>query len=245
MDKILVVEKDQEILKSLMEGLEKYSDNFEVLSTRNGEEAIGIINQDHVNLLVTELEIPKVDGLAILSYVNKHYNEIPCIVLTAHAKDIKELRAYVNALQPDIKEMFSTGALRFLKKPVDIDKIAQSIIEALEECSLKGSLNGLSVGSFMQLVEMEQKTCRIKVGSQVEEIGTVYFVEGVPYNAFYGFLEGEDALLEILAIDRAKITINNLPKEKLKIENRIKKGLGSLLMESLRRKDESKAGLSN
>ncbi len=73
----------------------------------------------------------------------------------------------------------------------------------------------------MQLIEIKEKTCYDRIGSQVEEIGTVYFIEGIPYDKFYGFLEGINALLEILAIDRAKITINNLSTEKLEIENRI------------------------
>ncbi len=245
MDKILVVENDPETLKFLTEGLGKNNDNFEILCSSNGEEAIELLKQNHIALLITELKIPKVDGFALLSHVNKLYREIPCMVMSAYVKNIKELKAYANALQPDIKEMFSARALSFFKKPLDIDKIVQSIIEALEESSLKGSINGISVASFMQLIEMEQKTCYVRVGSQVEEVGIVYFIEGSPYDAFYGFFEGEYALLEILAIDRAKIAINNLPKEKFKIENRIKKRIGSMILESLKRKDESKVSDSN
>ncbi len=245
MDKILFVENDPETLKFLMEDLGKYSDNFYILSAKDGEEAIKLLNQNNIALLVTALKIPKVDGLALLSHINKKHREIHCMVMSASVKDIKQLKAYIKVLQPDIMDMFSTDAIRFFRKPFDIDKIAQSIIEALEENCVKGSLNGVSIGSFMQLIEMEQKTCCLKVGSQVEETGIIYFVEGSPHDAFYGFLEGEDALLEILAIDRAIITINNLPVEKLKIENRIKKGLGSMILETLRRMDESKAADSN
>lgn len=80
-------------------------------------------------------------------------------------KDIKELKLYLKALQPDIKDMLSTNALKFFRKPADIDKIDQTIIKILEESSLKGSINGISVASFMQLIEMEQKKCCIRVDS--------------------------------------------------------------------------------
>ncbi len=69
------------------------------------------------------------------------------------------------------------------------------------------------------------------------EKGILYFKNGALYDAIYGDLKGENAALEIIAMDGAGINLGNLPAKK--ITRSINADLMGLIMEAMRRKDES------
>jgi hypothetical protein len=124
-----------------------------------------------------------------------------------------------------------------------MDTDSLEIMSEGESESLKGESHispivGLSVGSFIQLISMDQQTCVVEVSHNANGTGTFYFVEGILYNAVCGNLEGEEAAMEMIAWERARININNTINAN-EIAKKIEKGLLSLLMESSRRKDES------
>jgi len=204
--------------------LQKYNDKFEILLANNGEEAITILEQSNISLLVTDIQMPKVDGLALLAYMNDKHPDIPCIVLTAY-------------LTNEIKKGLSEDSVRFFQKPFQFDELADGILQALDQDVPSGALKGISVASFLQMIELEQKTCLLEVQAPGKEKGLFYFQEGLPHDALYGNLKGEAAAFEIIAMDRAKIRFRNLPKKKY--AKRINKELMGLIMEATRRKEES------
>lgn len=104
---------------------------------------------------------------------------------------------------------------------------------------LQGSpMIGLSVGSFIQLISMDQQTCLVEVDHTENKRGVFYFIEGELYNAKCGDLEGEEAAMEMISWEKARININNSANMN-GVVRKIEKGLLSLLMESSRRRDEA------
>jgi hypothetical protein len=97
---------------------------------------------------------------------------------------------------------------------------------------------GLSVGSFIQLISMDQQTCLVEVHHSENKRGIFYFIEGDLYNAKCGDLEGEEAAIEMISWEEAKININNNANMN-GVVRKIEKALLSLLMESSRRRDEA------
>ena len=69
MDKVLIAEGDLKLQNFLRARLQKYKDEFEVIFANNGEEAIRVLKQTYISLLVTEIVMPKVDGMALLTDV--------------------------------------------------------------------------------------------------------------------------------------------------------------------------------
>ena len=63
---------------------EKHKDKFEVIYASDGEEAIDVLKQKYISLVITDILMPKLDGMALLAYINNTYPHIPCIVITAH-----------------------------------------------------------------------------------------------------------------------------------------------------------------
>lgn len=224
MDKVLIAEDDLKLQRLLHARLQKHKSKFEVLLAYDGEKAIEALKKERISVLVTDLVMPKVDGLELLSYVSKNYPEIPCIVMLAHAT-------------PEMEERFSEETFRFFRKPFYLDEIVQAIIQALNPDIPSGSLKGISVASFLQMVKMEQKTCFLEIIPADGEKGHFYFEHGELYDASYRDLKGEEAAFEIIAIDRAKIRFRNLPKKEF--IKRINTDLTGLIMEATRRKEDS------
>ena len=226
MDKVLIVEDSPDLLKTLKMGMEKYSDKFETIAARDGAEAIAVLKKIDISLLVTDLQMPRIDGLSLLAFMKKKHPGIPCIVMSAHAT-------------AKIREKIKKSVLRFIEKPFQLDDLVKVIIPALGQDAPGGSLDGISIANFMQMIEMEQQTCIFEVESAKEGKGSFYFEEGVLFDAVYGDMKGLKAALKLIPVEDVKIRFKNFPKGEKKIPRRIEEELMTVIMEAMRLKDES------
>lgn len=99
-------------------------------------------------------------------------------------------------------------------------------------------LVGLSVGSFLQVIAMDQQTCILEVYHNSRERGAFYFIQGTLYNATCGDLDGEEAALEMVSWENVRLNIKHMLNTS-DIPKKIEMGLMLLLMESSRRRDEA------
>ncbi len=226
MDRIMIVEDNPVLLKILQSGMRKYENRFVTITAKDGEEAIQILQAEPISLLVTDLQMPKVDGLTLLAYMNEHHPEIPCVVMSAHGT-------------PQIKEKIGRDVLRFIEKPFAIDELIETILPALENDQPGGTLNGISIANFLQMIHMEQKTCLLEIEIPDGRTGYFYFEEGILFDAVFDDLQGEEAALTLIPNERARIRFKNLAKGTKKVTRRIGKDLMPLLMDAMRLKDES------
>lgn len=124
------------------------------------------------------------------------------------------------------------------KNPERQSQTGMNKTESSEE--LQGwPLVGLSIGSFIQVVSMDQQTCLLEVFQGTDKQGHFCFVQGSLYDAVCGELTGEEAAMEIMGWQNVRLNIKHIINTK-EIVRRIDKGLMSLLMESSRRQDEAK-----
>jgi twitching motility two-component system response regulator PilG len=221
---ILIVDDDLGLQKILGLSLRKYRDDFEVLFASNGEEAIGILESHAISLLVTDIKMPRMDGLALLSHMSVNYPVIPCIVLTSYTI-------------PKLEQNLSRTIFHFLKKPVDPVALAGLITEGLKQADRDGALNGVSVPGLMQIIEAEEKTCFLVLHTHGKRQGAMCFYEGALYDAVCGKLQGTDAALALIALDDVQLEYRKLPSKK--ISRQIETGLQALLLEAMRLKDEA------
>ena len=102
-----------------------------------------------------------------------------------------------------------------------------------------GQIQGISLGSFLQIVHMDKTTCTLKIYSN-DDIGYLYLKDGTLVAAETGHLANVEAAYEILSWNKTVIIIDSAP-----IPNQnIAVSLMSILMEGLRRKDEKNALIS-
>ena len=98
-------------------------------------------------------------------------------------------------------------------------------------------LFGLSVGSFLQVIAMDQQTCIMEVYKDTHHIGHFCFVAGELFDAVLGELDGETAAMEMIAWENVRLNIKQILNAS-NVTRRIDKNLMLLLMESTRRRDE-------
>jgi CheY-like chemotaxis protein/predicted regulator of Ras-like GTPase activity (Roadblock/LC7/MglB family) len=224
MKNVLIVDDEESFLASLAAGLREYSADFFVLTANDGRKAVQVLESATVDLVVSDIRMPEMDGFELLAYMSTNFPSIPAIVMSAY-------------WSPVVKERLETmGTLRFLEKPVDFQELAEAILEGLKPDFKGGSLKGISLAGFLQLIEMEQKTCLLEVYSEEGDKGFFYFNKGSLYDAICDANRGEQAALEMIGWDRVEINFKDLPKKKVK--QRIESEIISLLMEGMRLKDE-------
>ena len=223
MDTVLIVDDSVMLINYLEESFCKYKDKFNFLWAKDGLEAIEIMKTKTVNLLVTDLQMPRLDGLGLLAYTNKNHPNIPCIVMSAHGT-------------PSIKENLHRDILQFIEKPFTADELAKVIILALKRDCPDGSFSGISIISFLQMIEMEQKTCLCEVESPGNPKGFFYFKGGELHHAVYGDLKGKEAAIKMVQIEHPTINFKNPPNRT--IPRRINMELTGLILEAARLKDE-------
>ena len=81
--KVLIVDDEKTFISTLADGLEPYKADFSLFTASNGREAIKILGERKIDLIVTDLKMPKVDGFRLLAHVMAKYPNISVIVMTA------------------------------------------------------------------------------------------------------------------------------------------------------------------
>ncbi len=82
MKKILIVDDEKSFLLSLKDGLKKHSGRFQVFSAENGRQAVEILRSMSIDLLVTDLKMPEMNGFELLAWTSRHQPQLPVIVMS-------------------------------------------------------------------------------------------------------------------------------------------------------------------
>ncbi|MBQ3161252.1 MAG: response regulator transcription factor [Oscillospiraceae bacterium] len=106
---VLVCEDDRNIRKLMCEYL--LQDGYTVLESSNGEEALGILSENHIDLLITDVMMPEMDGFELVREIRKTGAEIPVLIITAKAS------------VEDKKTGFGCGADDYMVKPIDMEEM--------------------------------------------------------------------------------------------------------------------------
>ncbi len=225
MKNILIVDDEKPLLLSLADELSTYAGEFNILTAENGKKAIDVLKRSGIDLVITDLKMPVMDGFELLSYMNRNHTDIPVIVMSAYSAPVVEDR------------LRSIGIFQYIEKPLDLEDLVTKILEELAEGS-EGNIRGITLPAFLQLVEMERKTCTLQIESDGKE-GCLYFNKGELIDAETPDLTGENAAYDIACWNKPGIKIDRICRKRKK---NINSPLGQILMEAFRLKDERERG---
>jgi DNA-binding response OmpR family regulator len=124
MARILIIEDDQE-MRSLLEDFLK-DEGYEADSAHDGLEALAKLAQESFDLLITDIRMPGLNGLDILSAVKKFQFEMPVIVITAFGGE------------EVFRRSIARGADGYLEKPIRFHKLRNLIQELVSPKRKKG-----------------------------------------------------------------------------------------------------------
>ncbi|MBP3464173.1 MAG: response regulator transcription factor [Clostridia bacterium] len=109
MFKILVVEDDKNLRKLIVTCLEKA--NYTVFESMNGERALELMDKEYIDLIVTDIMMPEMNGYELIKELREAKYEVPILIITAK-EDIE-----------DKKQGFNLGADDYMVKPINIDEL--------------------------------------------------------------------------------------------------------------------------
>ncbi|MGY6742709.1 MAG: response regulator transcription factor [Cecembia sp.] len=113
MNKILIVDDEPNILLSLEFLFKK--EGYKVFIARDGEEALGIIEEVLPELVILDIMMPKVDGYEVCRHLKKKHLATKVIFLTAKSK------------QQDVQKGLEMGADLYLTKPFSTKDLVQKV----------------------------------------------------------------------------------------------------------------------
>ncbi|MDR1841761.1 MAG: response regulator [Holophagales bacterium] len=225
-NKLLLLAEDDRATQNLFRaGLRKLS-GYEVIIVSNGVEALEVLKERPVNVLVTDLHMPIMDGFELISIVYERYPHIPVLVMTGLAETTHQ-----NA------PMF-LGALCILPKPVKLAVLIDQIREAGER-KPDGVIQGIPLNSLLQLMAWERKSCTIVVESP-QGIGMLYLQEGDLIHAGFKEFEGLDAAYKILGWTGSRVEFTDV----CRANKTIKIPLTEVLLNAAMYKDLTNGALS-
>ncbi|MDE0187410.1 MAG: sigma-54 dependent transcriptional regulator [Candidatus Poribacteria bacterium] len=140
--RILVVDDDAPIRNSLEKILKR--DGYNVFTAAGGESALKLVRQQPVHLILTDLKMPRMDGLQLLKAAKILSPEIEVIVMTAFG----DVDSAVKAMRE--------GAYHFIRKPLKRAEIRLTITRALEKQNL-----AIEVQSFRERMESDRHLSNI------------------------------------------------------------------------------------
>ncbi len=118
--RVLVVDDEKSIRDFLFESLTQLG-GFSVERAENGEEALKKIEKESFDLVLTDLKMPKMDGLQLITEITKSKPETLMVLLTGHGTIDSALEA------------MKRGASDYLSKPINLDEMMVRLHKVLEE----------------------------------------------------------------------------------------------------------------
>ncbi|MCW8892056.1 MAG: response regulator [Deltaproteobacteria bacterium] len=222
MKKILIVDDEKSFLLSLKDGLSSHKDKFQVLTAENGREAVDVLRSLAVDLLVTDLKLPEMNGFELLAWVSRHQPQLPVIVMSAFGTPEIEAR------------LAKMDTLQFLEKPLDLEMLEEGIFNGLNAGG-KRFIRGITLATFLQLMKVEKKNCTLKVTASGQP-AYLYIRRGELIDAEVGELGGMSAALEIVSWNDAEIEMDGVCRRQ---DDVINMPMEHLLIDAFKRKDEA------
>src|SRR5436309_448283 len=106
----------RQVLVHLMKG-----DGFTCLEAGNGEEALALLQQHPVTLVMSDLRMPRMDGLELLRQVRARWPDVAMVMITA----VADVEVAVSCL--------AIGAMDYLTKPFHLEEVRARVAQAMEK----------------------------------------------------------------------------------------------------------------
>ncbi|UNY98738.1 sigma-54 dependent transcriptional regulator [Zhouia spongiae] len=167
-ENILVVDDDINILEMLQRHLQSL--HYHTYKAISVKEAVAILRETDIDLLITDLKMPGIDGHELVKYVSEHYPLIPILVVSGYPS------------VSDALDVIKSGAIDYLVKPFTHEELRQAVLKSFKgsKKSKKSTANqqtshtayGELIGNSPEIQEV------IEIISRVKDNKATIFVNG-------------------------------------------------------------------
>ncbi len=220
MKTIVIIENEAVELEAMVSLFQQWQKEINVLTAKEEKAAITIMSQHHVDLVVCDLAVPKSDTLADFSLLTHTFPYVPCIALST-------------GRGPSSAEAINRGASHYMEKPIIATELLQHAADLLET-DTSGTVKGIPIHSFLQMLESEEKTCTLQVIHN-KDTGLLYIQNGILIGAETKNFIGEEAAQLILSWQETVVQLRYFNGQR---KRQINKPLLSIIMEAFRLRSE-------
>ncbi|RJP66756.1 MAG: response regulator [Candidatus Abyssobacteria bacterium SURF_17] len=126
--KILLVDDDPEFRRAMKKLFEK--SGYDVTAAGDGEEALEALGKSRFDLIISDLRMPRLDGIELMEEIKRKKVNVPVIFITGYG----EVESYMDAM--------NLGAFEYINKPVKGQEILSVARKALETCGGSRRISG-------------------------------------------------------------------------------------------------------
>jgi len=118
MRRILVTE-DSATMRSLLVSAIQSCGDFEVIEAASGFEALRLLPREKIDLILTDINMPDINGLELINYVrkNENYKNTPLFIISTEGRE------------KDVEKGLSLGANEYIVKPIDPVRLQELIMK--------------------------------------------------------------------------------------------------------------------
>ena len=219
---LLLVDDDTFVRSALSRALNR-TGGFTVIPAEHGRRALELLATEHVDAILTDLQMPVMDGLTLLAELFEREIRLPVAVMTGQQ------------IHADLRHRLQTyGIAAVFSKPVDIVLLADELQRVLDPKAV-GRITGITLFGLLQLLEVERKSGLVLVEASKRE-GRLYFDSGTFVHAHTRLLDGLEAAYEILGWPDPAVEIFYKRRAR---QRTVREPLQHVLMEAARLLDES------
>jgi CheY-like chemotaxis protein/predicted regulator of Ras-like GTPase activity (Roadblock/LC7/MglB family) len=220
---VLVVDDEEDLTWSIAKHLSKDKDKYNLSTVNSGADALELLKNTHVELVISDIRMPEISGLDLLLKIRENYPDTKVIIMTAYGSS--EIQDEAN----------SRGCFKYIEKPFEINDLRQMILDTVSEKEgFEGKISDFQLSDLIQMNCLGRLTNAITVETSKKK-GIIYFEDGNIIHSEVGDVDGDDAFYEILCWKGGKFSIQKGAKTN---KESIMKGWQSLMLEGLRRADE-------
>ena len=168
-ENILIVDDDLNILELLQRHLQ--SCEYHVYKAISVKEAVAILRDTKINLLITDLKMPQVDGFELIKFTTEHYPKIPILVVTGYPSVQDSLTA------------IKSGVVDYLTKPFTKDELMTAVNKSFhsekKRESSQAKENLLKENSYGEIIGNSEKINDvIQIIERVKNNKATIFIKG-------------------------------------------------------------------
>lgn len=227
-DDAVFIETVRELMSVLSEG------HWEVLTALNPSQAFGVLQAQPVDLVVVDVQMGVMDGIQMLTLLNRGYPNVQKVVLTGFASD--KYRA----------ACLSAGAELFLEKPTNpsgwqgLYGVLNEVIKLRPEEGFRGVLRRVGLQDVIQMECLARSSSVLEV-SNAQVAGRIFIETGQIIHAQVGVITGEDAFNQLMALSGGQFALKPFSEPPARS---VSGQWEFLLMEAARKTDEAKEALA-
>lgn len=121
--KTILIADDSATMRAMVVATVEALGDYQIVEASSGFEALRLLPRDHIDLLLTDINMPDINGLELISYLrnNPNYRTIPIFIISTEGS------------LKDIEKGKQLGANEYLVKPFSPEKLQQLIIQYLNK----------------------------------------------------------------------------------------------------------------